>query len=193
MITIKYRLSHLATPAQGESSTNKPLIMVNNNQDLFMATVSSTERVREAATAAGLAIEIAEMPASTRSAEDAASACGCSVAEIVKSLVFLGATSDDVLLLLVSGDNRVDEDAVATRIGEPLVRPNGRLVRERTGFAIGGVSPLGHGPGTRIFIDEDLSRFETVWAAAGSPNSVFRTSPDELARATGATWLKMTP
>ncbi|MAB00646.1 MAG: hypothetical protein CMN87_01780 [Stappia sp.] len=157
-----------------------------------MATVSSTDRVREAASAAGLSIEIVEMPASTRSAADAAAACGCSVAEIVKSLVFLGATSDDVLLLLVAGDNRVDEEAVAARIGEPLVRPNGRLVRERTGFAIGGVSPLGHKPETRIFIDEDLSRFETVWAAAGTPNSVFRTTPDDLLRATGAIRLKMT-
>ena len=157
-----------------------------------MAAVSSTDRVREAASAAGLSIEIAEMPDSTRSAADAAAACGCSVAEIVKSLVFLGATSDDVLLLLVSGDNRVDEEAVAARLGENLVRPNGRLVRERTGFAIGGVSPLGHMPETRIFIDEDLSRFETVWAAAGTPNAVFRTTPDDLARATGATRLKMT-
>jgi prolyl-tRNA editing enzyme YbaK/EbsC (Cys-tRNA(Pro) deacylase) len=153
---------------------------------------SSTDRVREAARAAGLAIEIVEMPASTRSAADAAAACGCSVAEIVKSLVFLGATSDEVLLLLVSGDNRVDEDAVAARIGEGLTRPNGRTVRERTGFAIGGVSPLGHRTGTRIYIDEDLSRFGTVWAAAGTPNAVFRTTPGDLARATGATALRMT-
>jgi prolyl-tRNA editing enzyme YbaK/EbsC (Cys-tRNA(Pro) deacylase) len=157
-----------------------------------MATSSSTDRVREAAAAAGLDIDILQMPDSTRTAADAAAACGCTPAEIVKSLVFLGKESDEVILLLVCGDNRVDEDAVAGRIGEALVRPNGRTVRERTGFAIGGVSPLGHEAGIRIFLDEDLSRFDTVWAAAGSPNSVFRTTPEALERATGAKKLRMT-
>ncbi len=153
---------------------------------------SSTGRVREAAAQAGLTIDIVEMPASTRTAEEAAAACDCQVAEIVKSLVYLGAESDEVILLLVSGVNRVDEDAVASRVGEKLVRPNGRTVRERTGFAIGGVAPLGHTAKTRVYIDEDLIRFARVWAAAGSPNSVFATTPSELIEATGATTLRMT-
>lgn len=166
--------------------------MVNEDQDLIMANPTSIDRVRAAALAAGLSIEIEVMPDTTRSAADAAAACGCTVAEIVKSLVFVGAHSGAVILLLVSGDNRVDEEAVAARLGEPILRPSGREVRELTGFAIGGVSPLGHRADTRIYIDEDLSRFERVWAAAGSPNSVFRTSPGDLARATGAQWLRMT-
>ncbi len=157
-----------------------------------MAKSSSSNRVLEAATRAGLDIEIVEMPASTRTAEEAAAACGCSVAEIVKSLVYLGAESDTVVLLLVSGVNRVDEAAVGRHLGEALTRPNGRTVRERTGFAIGGVAPLGHIGTVRVFIDEDLAQYDTVWAAGGAPNSVFRTTVEDLRKATGGAWLKMT-
>lgn len=157
-----------------------------------MASLSSLDRVAQAASTANLPISILEMPASTRTAQDAASACGCSVAEIVKSLVFLGADSDAVILLLVSGDNRVDEAAVAGRIGEALTRPNGRTVRERTGYAIGGVPPLGHASDVAIYIDEDLMGFGSVWAAAGTPNSVFSVAPQALKEATGARVLKMT-
>jgi len=156
-----------------------------------MATVSSKERVAQAARAAGLTIDIHDMPASTRTAEEAAAACGCEVAQIVKSLVYLGDGSDRVILLLVSGVNRVDEAGVAQRIGEPLRRPDGRTVRARTGFAIGGVSPLGHAGDVAVYIDEDLLRFDTVWAAAGAPNSVFRATPEDIARASGATPLEM--
>lgn len=157
-----------------------------------MAKLSSTDRVLAAANRAGLDIEIVEMPASTRTAEEAAAACDCSVAEIVKSLVYLGAESDTVVLLLVSGVNRVDEAAVGRHLGEALTRPNGRTVRERTGFAIGGVAPLGHIGEVRVFIDEDLGQFTTVWAAGGAPNSVFRTTVEDLRAATGGAWLKMT-
>jgi prolyl-tRNA editing enzyme YbaK/EbsC (Cys-tRNA(Pro) deacylase) len=157
-----------------------------------MAKQSSAERVLDAARSAGLDIEIVEMPASTRTAEEAAAACGCTVAEIIKSLVYLGADSDSVVLLLVSGVNRVDEAAVGRHLGEALTRPNGRTVRERTGFAIGGVAPLGHIGDMRVFIDEDLAQYSTVWAAGGAPNSVFRTTVEDLRAATGGTWLKMT-
>ncbi|WP_029059131.1 YbaK/EbsC family protein [Stappia stellulata] len=157
-----------------------------------MARPSSTERVLEAARSAGLEIDIVEMPASTRTAEEAAAACGCSVAEIVKSLVYLGADSDTVVLLLVSGVNRVDEAAVGRHLGETLTRPNGRTVRERTGFAIGGVAPLGHIGEVRVFIDEDLAQYSTVWAAGGAPNRVFSITVEDLRAATGGAWLKMT-
>ncbi|SDU30107.1 YbaK/EbsC family protein [Stappia sp. ES.058] len=157
-----------------------------------MAKQSSSDRVVEAARKAGLDIEIVQMPASTRTAEEAAAACGCCVAEIVKSLVYLGAESDAVVLLLVSGVNRVDEAAVGNHLGEALTRPNGRTVRERTGFAIGGVAPLGHIGEVRVFIDEDLAQYTTVWAAGGAPNSVFQTTVQDLCKATGGTWLKMT-
>ena len=157
-----------------------------------MPAISSKDRVASAAKAAGLAIDILDMPASARTADEAAAAARCTVSQIVKSLVFLGAESDRVILLLVSGANRVDEEAVSLRIGERLVRPSGRVVRERTGFAIGGVSPLGHEPETRIFMDTDLFRHDVIWAAAGAPSSVFASTPDDLARATNASSLVMT-
>lgn len=155
--------------------------------------ISSTDRVRQAAAEAGLAIEIREMPSSTRTAEDAANACGCSVSEICKSLVFLGKTSGEIVLLLVSGSNCVDEAAVAQRIGEELGRADGRTVRERTGFAIGGVAPIGHLAPVKVYLDEDLTRFEGIWAAAGAPNAVFATTASDLLKATGATVIRMTP
>lgn len=152
---------------------------------------SSVERVRAAAIAAGLDIEIVEMPGSTRTAEDAAAACGCSVGEIVKSLVFRGTTSDEPVLLLVSGANRVDERAVAATIGEKLGRADADWVRLVTGFAIGGVSPLGHTAPVRTFMDQDLLGYARVWAAAGSPRSVFAVTPDALKAATSAEIIAM--
>ena len=126
------------------------------------------------------------MGESTRTAEDAARACNCAVGQIVKSLIFKGQESGDLVLLLVSGTNRVDMDAAATAAGEPLDRADAAEVRARTGFAIGGVSPIGHLEAPRIWMDEDLMAFDPIWAAAGAPDAVFRTTPAELARATGA-------
>jgi prolyl-tRNA editing enzyme YbaK/EbsC (Cys-tRNA(Pro) deacylase) len=146
----------------------------------------STERVRAAAEAAGIPLEIREMPHSTRTAEEAAAACGTSVAQIVKSLVFRKASSREAVLLLVSGQNRVDEKAVAAVIGEPLERVNANEVRDVTGFAIGGVAPLGLRTPLATFMDEDLLVFETVWAAAGAPHAVFAAAPQALAAATAA-------
>jgi prolyl-tRNA editing enzyme YbaK/EbsC (Cys-tRNA(Pro) deacylase) len=146
----------------------------------------STDRVRAAAAAAGLPIEIRDMPQSTRTAPEAAAACGTTVAQIVKSLVFRKAQSGDAVLLLVSGANRVDQEAVAATIGEPLQRMDADAVRELTGFAIGGVAPLGSLRPLATFMDEDLLAFDTIWAAAGAPYAVFATAPRALAAATGA-------
>ncbi len=146
----------------------------------------SARRVAEAARAAGLDIAIAEMPDSTRTAEDAAAACGCEVAQIVKSLVFQGADTGTPFLLLVSGANRVDEEGMAAVLGEPLKRPNGRAVREITGYAIGGIPPLGHPVDMPTVIDEKLLGFDRVWAAAGTPRCVFSVDPKALAAATKA-------
>lgn len=147
---------------------------------------SSTERVIAAAAAANLAIEVVTMPASTRTAEEAAAACGCAVGQIVKSLVFQGHTSGKLYLLLVSGSNMVDMDKAAAHAGETLDRADPRLVRERTGFAIGGVAPIGHMEPCPVLMDEDLLQYETVWAAAGAPNAVFSVDPAKLQRATNA-------
>jgi Cys-tRNA(Pro) deacylase len=146
----------------------------------------STDRVKAAADAAGLAITIREMPQSTRTAEEAASAVGTSVAQIVKSLVFRKATSGEAVLLLVSGKNRVDQAAIARVLGEKLDRIDANDVRSLTGFSIGGVAPLGSETPLATFIDADLMQFSTVWAAAGAPYAVFEVEPQKLAEATGA-------
>ena len=148
--------------------------------------VKSTDRVRAAALAAGLAMRIEAMPQSTRTAEEAAAACGTSVAQIVKSLVFRKVESGEPVLLLVSGKNRVDEDAIAAQLGERLERLDARTVREITGFAIGGVAPVGSLTPLATFMDADLMQFETIWAAAGAPHAVFQTAPRQLAEAIGA-------
>jgi prolyl-tRNA editing enzyme YbaK/EbsC (Cys-tRNA(Pro) deacylase) len=154
--------------------------------------LSGIDRVRQAAADLGLAVEIVEMPGSTRTAEDAAAACGCAVGQIVKSLVFVGAETRRPLLLLVSGANRVDETGVRAAIGEALERPDATYVRTTTGFAIGGVAPIGHETPMATYLDRDLLAFETVWAAAGSPKAVFAIAPARLAEATGATVIAVT-
>jgi prolyl-tRNA editing enzyme YbaK/EbsC (Cys-tRNA(Pro) deacylase) len=135
---------------------------------------------------------VREMPQSTRTAEEAAAACGCDVGQIVKSLVFEGGDSGRPYLILVSGTNRVDQDGIAARIGETLLRPDAARVRALTGFVIGGIPPFGHDTPLATFIDEDLLRHEVVWAAAGTPKAVFSVSPQALAEALKATRIAVT-
>lgn len=144
----------------------------------------AAERVHAAAVALGLPVEIRIMPATTRTAAEAAAACGCAVGQIVKSLIFQEKDSRLPLLFLVAGTNRVNEAAVAARLGQAIVRPGADFVRESTGFAIGGVPPLGHSPALVPYIDADLLQYETVWAAAGTPNAVFAVDPKALRDAT---------
>lgn len=149
----------------------------------------SVERVREALAALGLQTEIREFSASTRTSADAAAAIGCSVAQIAKSLVFRAKPSGRAVLVMASGANRVDEAKLAAALGETIGKADAEFVRAETGFAIGGVSPIGHDRGalgTRLktFIDEDLMSLSEIWAAAGSPNSVFRLTPQDLLRVT---------
>ena len=151
----------------------------------------SALKVQEAAGRLGLAIAVRAMPQSTRTAEEAAAACGCGVAQIVKSLVFAGKTSGAPYLLLVSGKNRVDEKGVAAVVGEALTRPDAQTVRDWTGFAIGGIPPFGHATPMPVFVDEDLLRFDTVWAAAGTPSAVFPAEPKALTEAIGAKVIRM--
>jgi len=133
----------------------------------------------------GLAVEIKEFTETTRTAEDAARAIGCSVAQIVKSLLFV--VDGRPLMTLVSGPNRLDEKKLAAlcRVGQKKVkRADAGIVREATGFAIGGVPPFGHTSELPIYIDADFFQFEVIWAAAGTPNAVFAITPDELVRVT---------
>ncbi|MCO5133656.1 MAG: YbaK/EbsC family protein [Phyllobacteriaceae bacterium] len=144
------------------------------------ARTSSIERVRAALAASGLALEAVELDASTRTAQEAADAIGCTVSQIVKSLVFRGEDTGEVILVLASGTNRVDEKHMAATAGEVLGRADADFVRAETGFAIGGVAPVGHIRPVKTFIDRDLQQYAEIWAAAGKPNAVFRLTPDDL-------------
>jgi prolyl-tRNA editing enzyme YbaK/EbsC (Cys-tRNA(Pro) deacylase) len=141
--------------------------------------------VQEALAAQGFAFEVREFPDSTRTSAEAAAAIGCSVAQIAKSLVFRGAQSGKAVLIVASGANRVDPAKAEALLGEAIKRADADFVREATGFAIGGVPPLGHDRPLVTLIDEDLLAFEEVWAAAGTPNAVFRLSPKDLGDLTG--------
>lgn len=146
----------------------------------------SMDRVQAAAAAAGLAIEIRRMGASTRTAEEAAAQCGCGVAQIVKSLIFQGELSGRLFLFLVSGSNRLDLAKAAALAGEALKRADPRHIRDETGFAIGGVSPIGHLAPIPAFADETLLTFDVVWAAAGAHDAVFSAEPKALVAAARA-------
>ena len=145
----------------------------------------SVKRVQAAAEAAGQAIEVIRMPESTRTAEEAAAACGCDVGQIVKSLIFQCAETGGMKLLLVAGDRQADMAKAAAVAGEPLVRADAKRVREETGFAIGGVAPIGHLKPVPTWIDQRLLDHATVWAAAGAPNAVFEIAPQTLVEMTG--------
>lgn len=144
------------------------------------AKTSSIERVRAVLAASGLALEAVELDASTRTAQEAADAIGCTVSQIVKSLIFRGKETGEAILVLASGTNRVDEKRMAETAGEALGRADADFVRAETGFAIGGVAPVGHIKTVKTFIDRDLQQYEEIWAAAGKPNAVFRLKPDDL-------------
>lgn len=145
----------------------------------------AARRVQEALRARGFAHEVIELAVAVRTAKDAADAVGCEVAQIVKSLVFKGETSGRGVLVETCGANRVDVAKVAAAVGEPVVMADPRFVRETTGFAIGGIPPLGHATGMVTLIDRDLMTLSGLWAAAGHPNSLFRLEPAELVAMTG--------
>lgn len=151
----------------------------------------AAQRVQAALAGHGLGLEVREFPAGTRTAADAAAAIGCRVAQIAKSLVFRATESDRAVLAVVSGTNRADEAKLAALLGEPVGRADADFVRARTGFAIGGVPPLGHAEPPATFLDADLRAFAEIWAAAGTPNAVFRLTPDQLARITGADFVEL--
>jgi prolyl-tRNA editing enzyme YbaK/EbsC (Cys-tRNA(Pro) deacylase) len=145
----------------------------------------SARRVQQALAAAGFDFQVREFPASTRTSEEAAAAIGCSVAQIAKSLIFRARESGRPVLVMASGANRVDEQAVGRLLGEKLERADADFVRLKTGFAIGGVAPIGHSERPACFIDADLMVLAEIWAAAGTPNAVFRLTPVALVTLTG--------
>ena len=144
----------------------------------------SVERVRAALIAAGHPDTIVAFPDGTRTAADAAAAVGCDVAQIAKSIVFRA--GERAAVIVASGANRVDPARAGAVLGVRLGRADADWVRLTTGFAVGGVAPVGHLAPPLIVLDEDLMALDPVWAAAGSPRHVFRTAPADLLRITGA-------
>jgi len=152
----------------------------------------SAQRIQDELRRQGSDAVVRQLESTTRSAADAAAAVGCTVGQIAKSLVFRGAASGAAILVITSGANRVDEAAVGERIGQGIGRAGADLVRQATGFAIGGVPPFGHPTRLATYFDEDLLAYATIWAAAGTPNAVFEIDPAELLRLCQATKIRVT-
>lgn len=146
---------------------------------------TSARRVQAELERHGIDCQVQEMDKSTRSAADAAKAVGCTVAQIAKSLIFKRIKSDRAVLVITSGINRVNEDRLSKIVSEPVAMADPDFVRAQTGFAIGGVPPLGHTQPLEILVDEDLMQYADIWAAAGTPRAVFRLTPDQLIEVTG--------
>ena len=149
-----------------------------------MSRSSSVERFLREAEGLGLSLQVREFPEGTRTAEDAARAIGCAVGQIVKSLVFVAGT--EPFLALTSGPNRADVARLTDLVGRPVRRADPQEARSATGFSIGGTPPFGHPRSLRVFLDRDLVTYDEVWAAAGTPSSVYPIAPGDLIRAAGA-------
>ena len=133
----------------------------------------------------GFSSQVLELADSTRTAQEAAQAVGCTVEQIVKSLIFKGRDSQKPILIVASGGNRVSERKIKDYVGEKIEKADADFVRQVTGFVIGGVAPLGHTTPLETYIDEDLLQFSEIWAAAGTPHAVFKLTPQELVTITG--------
>jgi len=145
----------------------------------------SARKVQEVLKALGFQNQILELQATTRTSAEAAQAVGCQVGQIAKSILFRGRHTDQPVLVIASGPNRINEKRIEELISEPLGKADADFVRQKTGFVIGGVPPVGHLEKMEIFIDEDLFRYEEIWAAAGTPNAVFKLTPSDLVKMTG--------
>ncbi len=145
----------------------------------------SAQKVQDALNSLGFSNQVIELQSTTRTSAEAAQAVGCRVEQIAKSIVFKGKNSHKPILVIASGPNRVNEKKIAEYISEPLGKADADYVRTHTGFVIGGVPPVGHLERLSIFIDEDLLQHMEIWAAAGTPNAVFKLTPSDLIGMTG--------
>jgi prolyl-tRNA editing enzyme YbaK/EbsC (Cys-tRNA(Pro) deacylase) len=150
-----------------------------------MTLSSSAQKVQNILNAQGFNYTVIEHAESTRTAQEAADRAGCLLGQIIKSLIFKGKTSNKPILVLTSGANRVDEKRISEYAGESIIRADADFVRAVTGFAIGGVPPLGHVQKMETYLDEDLLQYQTVWGAAGTPNAIFELTSDDLIKMTG--------
>jgi Cys-tRNA(Pro) deacylase len=158
-----------------------------------MQTLStSAQKVQDTLRSLGYDCEVIESSASSRTAADAANLVGCEIGQIVKSLIFKGSQSGKPILVLTSGANRVDEKKIGNLSGEKIERADPEFVRAVTGYAIGGVPPLGHLRPMETYLDEDLLAYQEIWAAAGTPNALFKLTPLDLQKMTGGKIIKVT-
>lgn len=146
---------------------------------------AGAQKIQTVLQSRGYHFEVVELPDSTRTAVDAAQAVKCTVGQIAKSLIFQTAQTNLPVLVITSGSNRVDENRIGDYLGEKITKANADFVHKETGFAIGGVPPIGHHQTIRTFIDQDLLQYDVIWAAAGTPHAVFQLTPDALVQVTG--------
>ena len=153
------------------------------NQDLS----ASAQKVQDALSALGFSFQVVELPSSTRTAQEAAQTIGCQVEQIVKSIIFRTKQSARLVLVLASGPNRINEKKIRELVAEPIEKARADVIREKTGFVIGGVPPVGHKEALETYIDKDLLQYEELWAAAGTPNAVFRLNSADIEKMTDGT------
>jgi prolyl-tRNA editing enzyme YbaK/EbsC (Cys-tRNA(Pro) deacylase) len=151
----------------------------------------SARRVQDFLTQKGFAFVVRELPGSTRTAQEAADSVGCEVGQIAKSLVFIDKATGEPILVVASGANRVDLKKIEAATGLRLGRADGNTVKQRVGFAIGGIPPAGHTQPLETILDPDLKQFDTIWAAAGTPNAVFQLKPADLEPLTHGRWVPL--
>ncbi len=149
------------------------------------------KRVQVLLEAKGFAFKVRELPDSTRTAKDAAGAIGCAEAQIAKSLVFMDANTGDPILVIASGTNRVNVDTIEKSVGKKLIQAKGKKIKTMTGFAIGGIPPVGHDTPLFTILDPDLKKHDQIWAAAGTPNAVFQLNPHDLGLLTNGIWIAL--
>ena len=152
---------------------------------------SSAKRVQDFLVARGFSFEVRELPGSTRTAQEAAESVGCTVSQIAKSLVFKEKKTDRLVLVIASGSNRVDVKKIQRSTGLKLGKADGKFVKERVGYAIGGIPPAGHNEALETFLDRDLKNYDVIWAAAGTPFAVFPLKPADLEPLTQGRWLDL--
>lgn len=150
-----------------------------------MALSPSAQKIQNLLIEQGYHLTVIEHAESTRTAQEAADRAGCTLGQITKSLIFRGRDSGKPILVLTSGANRVNEKRITEYAGEHILRADADFVRAVTGFAIGGVPPLGHVEKMETYLDEDLLQYATIWAAAGTPNAIFELTPAQLQAMTG--------
>jgi prolyl-tRNA editing enzyme YbaK/EbsC (Cys-tRNA(Pro) deacylase) len=158
----------------------------NDYPEVTMSEISPTaQKFQEALNSLGYEFTVIEFTESTRTAQEAADRVGCTLGQIVKSLIFKGQSTGKPILVLTSGSNRVNEKQVSVYVGESIGRADAEFVRAATGYAIGGVAPIGYLQPMDTYLDEDLLQYATLWAAAGTPKAVFELTPDALQKMTG--------